>query len=274
MKFKEDPKKYSIDERGIRYSDDFSFNNLIPLEKEENIPDDFETEYWDKVSGWKLRNWGLANDIYEVDTIEYLRVNDNLLYLELGTSRFSPIEFFINLGQKHKDLTFYIRESCDADMSSHLFIVKNGVLSEVDYETNYSLLTEKENTIYKGLENIIKDIDRNLKIMLKVRLVDLLDIPKEKDRKKLYLKNNFWTEHLDFVIIDADETRTILVVELEDKSHINKTKKEVDKFKDDILFGADIDILRITSIPYDKDKIKDTIENVLKYKLPSYDDVN
>jgi very-short-patch-repair endonuclease len=53
------------------------------------------------------------------------------------------------------------------------------------------------------------------------------------------------SRHIDFAICKKEDLNVKTIIELDDKSHKNKTQKEKDRFKDNALKSAGISTIRI-----------------------------
>jgi very-short-patch-repair endonuclease len=67
-------------------------------------------------------------------------------------------------------------------------------------------------------------------------------------------------KHIDFVLYNLQENNILLVIELDDPSHLKEKIQQRDRIKDDILYDAGIPILRIpTSKEYDISDLREKI---------------
>lgn len=91
------------------------------------------------------------------------------------------------------------------------------------------LLTKNEWNFYKGISQICSE--RNLHIIAKVRLADLVEIDEELDKKQWQTYfNKIQNKHIDFVLCNPANLKVIALVELDDKSHNRQNRIERDNF--------------------------------------------
>ena len=97
--------------------------------------------------------------------------------------------------------------------------------------------------------------------LAKVRLADLVTVPPDA-----------WHEygrpisgrHLDFVLVDAETTAIQLVVELDDRSHEKRDRRERDAFVDAVLASAGVPVVRVRAAArYDAKEIRRRLEDAL-----------
>lgn len=105
------------------------------------------------------------------------------------------------------------------------------------YQKN-SILTQGELRFYKTLLFLVKD---SYYVFTQVRLANVVKTPKER-----FLWENFnplGAKCVDFVLCDKKTGETLLVIELDDKSHKLRSRRRRDKFVDMVLKKAGIPIL-------------------------------
>jgi hypothetical protein len=109
------------------------------------------------------------------------------------------------------------------------------------YTRRRSLLTPAELRFYHALLRAIPD---GLAVFVKVRLMDLVDVPD-------YAWREFGAPgsgmHLDFVVADAANLEPRVVIELDDRSHSRVEVQQRDAFKNTALEAAGIRILRVNA---------------------------
>jgi len=72
-------------------------------------------------------------------------------------------------------------------------------------------------------------------------------------------------KHLDFVLLNPRLMKPVLVVELDDSSHLNPERREKDVEKDAILRQVNIPVSRVTArASYDVDKLRETIYSIIR----------
>ena len=111
------------------------------------------------------------------------------------------------------------------------------------YRKKDYLLTAAERSFYEVLSGII---DEQLHIFPKVRLADVLWIPKGTQNRQSHF-NRIQSKQLDFVLCDRENIAPVLVIELDDASHEREDRRERDAFLDDALATAGLPILHITA---------------------------
>ena len=113
----------------------------------------------------------------------------------------------------------------------------------------------------------------NYIIFVKVRLSDLLYIPKGTSEKRGYL-NKIQSKHIDFVICDNVNIKPILAIELDDSSYKYSDTMMRDNFKEEALNSANLALLRVHAqynynvaelIQRIKDKINKDVTNSASY---------
>lgn len=105
-----------------------------------------------------------------------------------------------------------------------------------------ALLTPAERSFYEVLRPLAEE--RGLHVFPKVRLPDLLFVPRGVDDWRTY-QNRIQQKHLDFVLCESRMIRPVLAVELDDSSHRRSDRAERDNLVDEILEGAGLPILRV-----------------------------
>jgi very-short-patch-repair endonuclease len=102
-----------------------------------------------------------------------------------------------------------------------------------------------------------------LALCFKVRLCDLIDCAADARRK------GFWSKiaqkHIDFVVVDAGDTAIRLAIELDDRSHDRKDRRDRDAFVDGALAAAGIPIFRVpAAMTYDPRVIRTGLQEALR----------
>lgn len=105
------------------------------------------------------------------------------------------------------------------------------------------LLTPNEAIFYNKIKNEI--YKRNLHIIAKIRLADLIE-PKNKIDKKEYYScfAKIKSKHIDFGIVDNNMNVKYLI-ELDDSSHRQNTRKERDIFVNETLENTGYKLIRV-----------------------------
>ena len=112
--------------------------------------------------------------------------------------------------------------------------IEDGKEDIIPYQFKY-LLTKNEWTFYKKLKEATDK--RNLHILAKVRLADLVEVEKWVNGggfKKYFSKIK--SKHVDFVLCNPDNLAVKAIIELEDNSHSNTAERaKRDDFVDKVL---------------------------------------
>lgn len=127
-----------------------------------------------------------------------------------------------------------------------------------------SLLSQGERAFFDVLQRAVAG---NYLIFVKVRLEDVLVLPRGATRQRRGWQNRVRQKHLDFVLCDASRVAPVLVIEVDDASHRSAKTQKRDGDKDRILNAAGLPIFRIrAAVSYDALKIADVIERLrLRY---------
>jgi hypothetical protein len=126
------------------------------------------------------------------------------------------------------------------------------------YTRRRSLLTAAELRFYRSLLIAVPD---GLTIFVKVRLMDIVDVPDEAWREFGAPGSGI---HLDFVLADAASTEPRMVIELDDRSHSRAEVRQRDAFKNAALSAAGVAILRISVSPnYDAQELRASVRAAL-----------
>ena len=112
---------------------------------------------------------------------------------------------------------------------------------DLPYQKKDYLLTKAELSFYRVLKSVVDD---NLLIFSKVRLVDLLWLPKGTKNRQAYL-NKIMSKHVDFVLCKNNTLSPVLAIELDDLSHQEGRRQERDKFVNEVFHKAGLPLLRI-----------------------------
>lgn len=118
------------------------------------------------------------------------------------------------------------------------------------------LLTEAERSFY---EVLCRSVERDLVVFPKVRLVDLLWLPRGTPNRRGLL-NRVMSKHVDFVLCTGQLLRPSLAVELDDSSHSQEQRRVRDDTVDRILRDANLPLLRVpVRRTYSAEELKETI---------------
>lgn len=133
--------------------------------------------------------------------------------------------------------------------------------SKWPYLKKDSLLTEAERKFYLILSEIIGN---DYLIFSKVRMAGLLYLPKMNNSDYYHYQNKIQSKHVDFLICDKENIKPLLVLELDDSSHLKIDRILRDTLVDKIFESAQIPILHIkNSASYDKAELLNQIKTAL-----------
>jgi hypothetical protein len=124
-----------------------------------------------------------------------------------------------------------------------------------------SLLSESEQKFFHVLRAAAHELP--VHIVMKVRLLDLLHIPRGTGEHGKY-RAKVQSKHVDFVLLDRDSLRPLLVIELDDPTHRRRDRMARDAFVDAAFAQARIPIRHIpTAGKYDEIKLRTLIRDAL-----------
>ena len=109
------------------------------------------------------------------------------------------------------------------------------------YRKKDYLLTAAERSFYEVLCSVL---DGQLLVFPKVRLADLVWMPKGTANRQTHF-NRIQSKHVDFVLCTRDKISPVLVIELDDASHEEESRRHRDTFVDAALSAAGLPILHI-----------------------------
>jgi hypothetical protein len=141
-------------------------------------------------------------------------------------------------------------------------IIDKTIKKQFNYKKAKSLLTPAEVSFNHALQIAIND---RFNIHSKVRLADVLEVDNHGSKSEWQKAfNQIKAKHLDFVLTDIKTSEILCAIELDDKSHKRKDRKERDEFLNDAMVSADIPLIR-----FDAKSSYDTvsIENAVSEKL-------
>jgi very-short-patch-repair endonuclease len=120
------------------------------------------------------------------------------------------------------------------------------------------LLTRAERSFYEVLQRVAGD---NMQVFAKVRLADLVWLPKGTQNRQAHL-NRVLSKHIDFVLCHRETVSPVLAIELDDSSHNMSYRQSRDAVVNDILHSAGLPILRIPAkYSYAPNELSELIRN-------------
>ena len=115
--------------------------------------------------------------------------------------------------------------------------------ADFPYQSKEMLCSPAERSFLGGLEKVVGN---GYRIFAKVRLADIVEVNQglsSSARQSAF--NRISRKHLDFVICNARDLSIVGAIELDDKSHLKKGRRERDQFLDKALEAASIPMLRV-----------------------------
>ncbi|HYE03855.1 MAG TPA: DUF2726 domain-containing protein [Phycisphaerales bacterium] len=107
------------------------------------------------------------------------------------------------------------------------------------------LVSRAEKSFYGVLLQALPMLPEPAVVMAKVRLADLLYLPRDMDRStRVSQQNRVNSKHVDFVLCAADTLRPLLAIEIDDSSHDAEDRQERDSFVDAALQAAGLPLVR------------------------------
>ena len=108
---------------------------------------------------------------------------------------------------------------------------KKGDFSLNNYSLVPSVMTNTEMSFYHSL---IKAVNDEQAVMVKVRLADIINIKKGSENYMAHF-GKIKAKHVDYLLCNKTDLKPILVIELDDKSHQREDRMTRDKLVDGIL---------------------------------------
>ena len=123
------------------------------------------------------------------------------------------------------------------------------------------LMSEAEKKFYFVLSEVIGN---DYLIFSKVRMADLLYLPKMSNSNFYHYQNKIQSKHVDFLICDKENIEPLLAIELDDSSHLKMDRILRDELVDRIFESAKLPIMHVKfSENYDKILLSDQINKVV-----------
>jgi very-short-patch-repair endonuclease len=111
------------------------------------------------------------------------------------------------------------------------------------YQSKDILCSPAERSFLGALDKILGE---RYRIFAKVRLADILDVQRKLSasaRQRAF--NRIAGKHIDFIVCNANDLSVVGAIELDDKSHLKKGRRERDQFLDKALEAAGVPMLRV-----------------------------
>jgi hypothetical protein len=118
-------------------------------------------------------------------------------------------------------------------------------IDKVLYLKNDSLLTNSEKKFYFILADILQD---RFFIFSKVRIADIVHVPEwyKTYYWAIYWWNRIKSKHVDFLVCDKLSFEPLLVIEVDDPSHLQLDRKKRDGLVNFVFRKAHLPILHLT----------------------------
>lgn len=143
-------------------------------------------------------------------------------------------------------------------------VFKSKFNKDFPYIKNDSLLTEVEKKFYLVLVEILGN---DYLIFSKVRMADLLHLPRMNGSNFYHYFNKIQSKHVDFLICDKENIKPLLVIELDDSSHLKFNRMVRDLLVDKIFENAKLPIIHIVaSADYDRINLISKINNLILHE--------
>ncbi len=120
------------------------------------------------------------------------------------------------------------------------------------------LLSEAEKKFYFILSEILGN---EYLIFSKVRMADLLYLPKMSNSNYYHYQNKIQSKHIDFLICDKENIKPLLAIELDDSSHLKVDRILRDALVNKIFESAKLPVLHIKA---SDDYLKENLLNQIK----------
>lgn len=141
--------------------------------------------------------------------------------------------------------------------------MKKKSIDKILYLKNSSLLTNSEKKFYSVLEELLQD---NFHLFSKVRIADIVYLPKwyKPYHWAIYWWNRIQAKHVDFLVCHKDSFEPLLVIEVDDPSHLLPQRKKRDRLVDFVFRKAELPILHLTDDSLEnRESLKQSVETFL-----------
>lgn len=134
-------------------------------------------------------------------------------------------------------------------------------IAKFPYLKKEYLMSEAEKKFFFVLQEILGN---DYLIFSKVRMTDLLYLPKMSNSSFYHYFNKIQAKHVDFLICDKENIKPLLAIELDDSSHLKVDRILRDKLVDKIFESASFSIIHITaSASYDKENLFQAVRKIV-----------
>lgn len=123
------------------------------------------------------------------------------------------------------------------------------------------IMTDGEFKFYKSLRSSVYG---KYELLCQVRLAAIVNIPESAAFFWKHFKP-IGAKSVDFVLCNKENGETVLVIELDDKTHLEERRQKRDKFVDEVLKSAGIPILHLKPQKfYQNEELKQAINEKIK----------
>ncbi len=109
--------------------------------------------------------------------------------------------------------------------------------------------------LYRSLVRAVED---RYQVMAKVRLWDFIWLENYPAERR-HVLGNLSCRHVDFLLCEPNTLKPLLVIELDDHSHLKPEAQAADRFKDAVFAGAGLPLLRLDHPNYSVRHLRDHI---------------
>jgi hypothetical protein len=136
-------------------------------------------------------------------------------------------------------------KECRRRETFFVFKMNKKPIDKILYLKNSSLLTNSEKEFYSILEGFLRD---DFYLFSKVRIADIVHIPEwyKPYHWAIYWWNRIKSKHVDFLVCHKNTFEPLLVIEVDDPSHLRPERKKRDRLVDFVFRKAKIPILHLT----------------------------
>ncbi len=162
----------------------------------------------------------------------------------------------------------YLDNNINTYENNNYSITENNTINNKEYKKYYRpkryVITKNELNFYTVLLDVAKEL--NLMVFSQVSLYNILETRPELDyRTKTIYFNKISSKSIDFVLVDKENCRIKLCIELDDNTHRQTKRIERDNFINDLFKELEIDLLRYPIYnTYYKDTLKKRITENIK----------
>lgn len=139
------------------------------------------------------------------------------------------------------------------------------------YEQADALLTPAEKVFFAILQQAVGE---DFSLFAKVRLADLIVVRRGlRSKFRMRAFNRICGKHIDFVLCDPDAYAVLAAIELDDRSHERRARRQRDIFIDGALAAAGIPVLHVAAQRrYSGTKLREQILACLETSGPTFAD--